>query len=87
VFDRYMICEDTLRNVEDGGVATGFELEVRMPYYRGLGLSMVEDIELTVDGERVAREALRFGVRGRAYSLDQMEDELDERWEFGERAT
>ena len=45
MFDRYILVEDSLRNT-DGG----FAVDIRMPYYRGLGLSMVEDVTLTVDG-------------------------------------
>jgi Domain of unknown function (DUF6379) len=57
-----------------------------LPYYRGLGLSMVEDIEVSVDGEPVARDAIRFSVRGKTYTLDEMETVYDDRWNFGEKA-
>jgi hypothetical protein len=58
-----------------------------MPYYRGLGLSMVEDVAVTVDGEPCPRDAISFTVHGNTYTLDAMETEYDDRWEFGERAT
>jgi Domain of unknown function (DUF6379) len=82
MFDRYIIVEGSLRNV-DGG----FAFEIRMPYYRGLGLSMVEDVAVTVDGHRYPREAITFGVHGNAYTLEAMETEYEDRWEFGEPAT
>ena len=47
---------------------------------------MVEDIAVTVDGEGVAREDVRFHVRGKTYTLDQMEEVYDDRWNFGEKA-
>lgn len=86
MFDRYMICEDTVRNVTTGGKVVGFEFGARIAYYRGLGLSMVEDLAVTVDGEKIARERVRFTVGGRTFSLDDMETEYEARWEFGDVA-
>jgi hypothetical protein len=59
---------------------------VRLPYYRGQVLSAVEDIALTVDGDKVARDDVRFTVRGKTWTLDELETTYDERWEFGEVA-
>lgn len=87
MFDRYMICEETLRNVPGDGRPAGFAFEVRMPYYRSLRLSMVEPFELLVDGEPVGHDDIRFVLRGRTYTLPEMAGETGQRWEFGERAT
>lgn len=86
MFDHHIICDDGFRNVEEGGAITGFALLARLPYYRGLGLSMIEDIAVTVDGEKVPRDAIRFSVRGRTWTLDEMETEYGDRWNFGEKA-
>ncbi|MDE2434955.1 MAG: hypothetical protein KGM49_01725 [Sphingomonadales bacterium] len=82
MMDKLMIVEDSLENVDGGFAFLG-----RLPYYRGLGLSMVEDIQITVDGEAIARDDVRFTVRGNTYTLDQMETVYDDRWNFGEKAT
>jgi Domain of unknown function (DUF6379) len=81
MMDKLMIVEDSLENVDGGFAFLG-----RLPYYRGLGLSMVEDIQITADGEAVPREDVRFHVRGKTYTLDQMETVYDDRWNFGEKA-
>lgn len=81
MMDNKMIVEDSLESNENG-----FTFYGRLPYYRGLGLSMVEDIAVTADGEAVAREDVRFHVRGKTYTLDQMETVYDDRWNFGEKA-
>ncbi len=86
MFDKHMICEDGFENVVENGEVTGFALLARLPYYRGLGLSMIEDIGLTIDGEAIAREDVRFSVRGRTWTLDEMEQAYDDRWNFGEKA-
>ena len=87
MFDKYMICAEGFSNVNESGIVTGFQFGARLPYYRGLGLSMVEEIAISVDGEAVAREQISFSVRGRTWTLDEMETELEDRWEMGEVAT
>jgi len=86
MFDKYLIGEKGFRNVVEDGQTTGFQLEVRIAYYRGLGLSMVEGFEVSVDGREFPRENNLFTVRGRAYTYTQMETEYDEHWEMGEVA-
>lgn len=81
MMDNKMIVEGSLQR-EEGG----FSFLGRLPYYRGLGLSMIEDIIVSVDGETVPREAIRFCVRGQTYTLDEMETVYDNRWNFGEQA-
>jgi hypothetical protein len=83
MFDNKIIVPDTLERL-DG--AEGFALQARLPYYRGLGLSMVEDIAVSVDGEKIPRENVRFSVRGNSWTLDEMETEYGDRWNFGEKA-
>jgi hypothetical protein len=87
VFDKYMIVEDTLRNVVTGDDVTGFQLGVRLPYYRGLGLSMVEDVQVTVDGETAPASAVSLTVHGNTYKLADLPGIFDDRWEMGEIAT
>lgn len=83
MFDDKIIVPDSLESL-DG--KDGFALQARLPYYRGLGLSMVEDIAVTVDGEKVPRGDIRFSVRGNTWTLDEMETEYGDRWNFGEKA-
>jgi hypothetical protein len=87
MFDKYMICEQTVRNVAAAGKIEGFQFGARMPYYRGLGLSMVEDVAVTIDGEKIPRAQVRLTVGGKTFTLDQMETEYHTVWEFGDVAT
>lgn len=87
MFDKYMICENTVRNVRRDRQAVGFEFGARLPYYRGLGLSMIEDVGVTVDGEKIARGDVRVTVAGRTYTLDEMETVYDAVWNFGDVVT
>jgi hypothetical protein len=86
MFDNKMICDEGFENIVEGGETVGFALLARLPYYRGLGLSMVEDVAVTVDGETAPRDAIRLSLRGRTWTLDEMEEEYGDRWNFGEKA-
>jgi len=86
MFDRYVIGENGFSNVAEDGKTIGFQLEVRIAYYRGLGLSMLEGFDVIVDGRQFPREDNLFTVRGRTFTSRQMETEYDERWEMGEVA-
>lgn len=86
MMDNKIICTDLFENVVEDGKTVGFAFLARLPYYRGLGLSMVEDVAVTVDGKQIPREDIRFTVRGRTWTLDEMETEYGDRWNFGEKA-
>ena len=65
MFDEMIIREGSVRNVVDAdGAVTGFSFATHMPYYRGLGLSMIEVPEVAVDGVAVSEEDLRFTYNG-----------------------
>jgi hypothetical protein len=87
MFDKYLIGDETLRNVGPTGARTGFAFDARLGYYRGLGLSMIEDLNVTVDGEAIPRGAIRFHDGDTELSLDDMETAYQRRWGFGEWAT
>jgi hypothetical protein len=87
VYDKYLLVDGSARNVFDGEDTVGFEVDARIAYYRGLGLSMVEDVSLSVDGNVYPREDTTFTVHGNTYRLDDMETVVDDRWGFTEKAT
>ena len=76
-----MIVPEKAKNTENG-----FQFGARLPYYRGVSLSMVEEIEVTVDGETLPQNAVDITVHGNTYDLAQRENEIDDRWEMGEVA-
>ena len=82
MFDKYLILEDSLRPSPDG-----FSFDIRIPYYRGIALSMIEAFEVTVDGQQVPRDSIHFVLRGTERTHDELELDADTRWEFGEVAS
>jgi len=87
MFDRYLIDEKSVRNIGPADAPTGFAFEARLGYYRGLGLSMIEELNITVDGEALPRAAVLFDEGPGPLTLDEMESAYDRRWAFGAPAT
>lgn len=87
MFDKYIIDPATLRNVGPEGAPTGFAFESKLGYYRGLGLSMIEELAVAIDGEELPRAAVTFDEGSGALSLDEMETAFGRRWPFGQTAT
>lgn len=87
MFDKYLIGEESVRNTGPASAPTGFAFDARLGYYRGIGLSMIEDLAVTVDGVRAPREAVRFHAGSRSLTLEEMETAYDLRWHFGTWAT
>lgn len=91
MFDKYLIDAASLRNTGPADAPTGFAFEAKLGYYRGLGLSMVEKLDVSIDGEALPREAVRLdegnGETGGPLTLEEMETAYDRRWPFGTPAT
>lgn len=87
MFDQYMICEYGFKNTSQGNKLTGFQFNACLPYHRGLGLSMYENLRIKVDGHEIPRDAIQITLHGSTYSLDEMETEYEDRWNFGEIGT
>lgn len=81
MYEKYMIVPEKAKITENG-----FEIGARLPYYRGVSLSMVEEIEVTVDGETLPQSDVLISVDGKTYNLEQRENELENRWEMGDVA-
>jgi hypothetical protein len=74
------------KNVTRDGQATGFQLRVRCPYYRGIWASLLEQVEVVVDGETFLSERIRLGLGGRSFSTTELAELAELRWPFEEAA-
>ena len=77
MYEKYMLVPETAKKTKNG-----FEIAARLPYYRGISLSMLEEIEVSVDGETLPQENVLITVNGKTYDLQQRENEVAERWEM-----
>ena len=85
MFDNYVFTDNSCRNFALDGAIKGFQLETLITYYRGVPLSMVYDLAVTVDGLPIPREVLRISVDNENwFTLDEAETAVNTKWEFGE---
>jgi sugar phosphate isomerase/epimerase len=87
VLDRNVIQGRGFRNVVEDGRVTGFQLVLRNPNYRGVAASLLDGVEVTVDGERVPDSVPLWTLQGRTFTLDQLRATTDVRWQLDEPAT
>jgi len=62
--------------VRDGKVS----VPVRMPWYRALPMSSVEDMEIQLDGKTVEPESITWTVEGRTYSRKELAESWQNWW-------
>jgi len=84
MYDKYLIVGELFKNVVEAGKVTGYQFGLRLPYYRGVVLSLVGETSITVDGEKVPFESMSVTVHGKTYKMARLEDEPEEKWEFGD---
>lgn len=77
------------RNETMDGKACGFSFRCKLQYYRGITLSIIRDLAVTIDGEQIPRENVRLTVNGETFTLEECRTVVSPlyRWEFGENAT
>jgi hypothetical protein len=74
------------KNVLVDGETIGFQLRLRSGYYRGVYLTLLENFEVTVDGETFTRDQISFSINGMTYSIDELADETEARWQWTDSA-
>ena len=87
MFDRYMLVENSLRPWTDQGEVRGIQVDVHYPHHCGIWLSIIEEINLQVDGSDIPAQDLTLVLDGKSYSVPLLTQELNDRWYFGQTGT
>lgn len=75
-------------NVADSsGAITGFTFSLRMPNYRGVWASLIDGVDVMVDGNlHWDRETPMWELQGRTSSLEELRNSSRLRWQLDELA-
>ncbi len=85
MFDNNVFIEGSCRNYLENGCVRGFTLSTNITYYRAIPLSMVNDIQVSVDGISCKRSAIRCSTDGEDwFTLDEMNTVTTYKWEYDE---
>lgn len=83
---KQMLLPEDVEDVIVNGTPVGFNVKLRIPYYRGVCLSLVEDVTIRYDNEVYPKEVLTFTTSDGTFRFSDMETMTVNRWEFGEKA-
>lgn len=85
MFDNNVFKENTCVNLSENGQIIGYELQTNITYYRGIPMSMIEYIRVSVDGVEAPSESIRISVdREDWFTLKEAETVTTYKWEYGE---
>lgn len=87
MLNRDIIQHTGFQNVTEGGVVTGFQLVVRNPNYRGLASSLVDGVDVTVDGATFPHQQNLVVLQGRRFDLPGLRASRGIRWALAEPMT
>lgn len=89
LLERDIIQATGFRNIRDRhGDATGFQLQLRMPSYRGMAASLIDGVAVRVgDLVDVPADVPLWTFGGRTYSLTQLWDSEGVRWPLDQPAS
>ncbi len=74
------------RNIVENGVVTGFQIKVRLLYYRGLWLSQIRNTSLSVDGVKFSDDQITWIVNGKAYPQTDLKSLSNVHWGINDKA-
>ena len=78
--ERQVIQSVGFRNTVENGQIVGFQLKIRLPYYRGVFLSQLRPGTLFVDGERFEKEDIIWVIGDEEYTMAEMAIDFKTHW-------
>lgn len=79
-FENLVIDENNFYNLKMNNNVIGFNLDLRINYYRGLPLSCLKKLSVTVDGEVIPKHLILFCINGKKFSTEQIPQLFAEYW-------
>lgn len=84
MLETHMLNPKGYKNVTRDGNTVGFAFQMRVPYYRGITLSIIRNLQVTVDGVEYPRESVTITVNGETFTLEEARTVIHNRWLFGQ---
>lgn len=75
-----VICDDSLKNSYIDGKKSGCQFMIRLSYYRGHFLSVIDQFEIRIDGQRVDDQDIRFCINEKELAVNQLASAYTEFW-------
>ena len=82
-----ILLDGTLINYYENKKIAGYEFQTRLAYYRGQYLSVIDKLQVTIDGEVVPDEDLRFCINNKEFAVWELKEAYYEFWRIIDPAT
>lgn len=82
-----VVVDDSLKHYYVNGKRMGYQFDIRLSYYRGHFLSVIDEFAVKVDGEEVPAERIKFCINGKEFSPVEFDKCYTEFWQIIEPAT
>jgi hypothetical protein len=86
MLEKELIQSRGFKNVSQGGKVIGFQVPVRTGYYRGVYLSQLRPMTITVDGEKFEGAQITWTIGGKTYAQADLAKYSDVPWQYLEPA-
>ena len=86
-FGNSILCEQGFKNVKKDNEIVGVQVRVRISYYRGIALSLLDGYEIEIDGEKFGNDDISFSLDNKTFiPCNELGNYPDQRWEYGDKA-
>lgn len=82
-----VIVRNSLKHCYINGKRMGYQLDIRLDYYRGHFLSVIDEFQIRLDGQTVPNERIKFCINGKEFSPVEFDKCYSEFWQAIEPAT
>lgn len=82
-----VVVDDSLKSIYLHNKKVGYQFDVRLSYYRGHFLSVIDQLGVAVDGEEVPTQDIAFCLNGKEFGVAQLHDLTAEWWDIRTPAT
>lgn len=82
MFENYMLLHRGFHNVKQDDKIIGFQILVKIAYYRGIMLNLIGDLNVKVDGEEFKNDKILITVGSRTFTFAETATIKDVHWDF-----
>ena len=82
-----VVVDDSLKAIRVNGRKMGYQFDIRLSYYRGHFLTVIDEFSVTVDGQEVDNERIKFCINGKEFSPAEFDKCYTEFWRVTDPAT
>ena len=82
MYENYILLSRGFHNVKQNGQVIGFQILVKIAYYRGIALNLIGDLQVTVDGEEFNNDKILITVGHKTYTFTETANIKDVHWDF-----